>query len=134
MMSQEEAQKKIIALQNTEISAQTQETLNKPLQLENGLEAKDKEFLNMVEDKITKGEIQLFQPSTLLNKPVYENLGEQDQSKADLDAFNILTSIREIHKLWQAGHQETYQLANLVHKIRLTKENLENIGGDIFII
>jgi len=133
-MSQEEAQKKIIALQNTEISAQTQETLNKPLQLENGLEAKDKEFLNMVEDKITKGEIQLFQPSTLLNKPVYENLGEQDQSKADLDAFNILTSIREIHKLWQAGHQETYQLANLVHKIRLTKENLENIGGDIFII
>jgi hypothetical protein len=46
----------------------------------------------------------------------------------------MLSTIREMPKLWTTGHKETYQLSNLVHKIRTTKERLEEIGGDIYII
>lgn len=133
-MSREDAEKKIIEFQSVEISPQAQDALNKPLELEGGLEQKDRDFLTMVEEKITKGEIQLFKPGTLLNTPVYENLDEQAQARAELDAYNMLSTIREMHKLWTTGQKETYQLSNLVHKIRTTKERLEEIGGDIYII
>jgi hypothetical protein len=133
-MSQEDAEKKILEFQSVELSPQAQDKLNKPLSLEGGLEQKDRDFLTMIEDKISKGEIQLFKPGTLLNTPVYENLDEPSQAKAELDAYNMLSTIREMHKLWTAGHQESYQLSNLVHKIRITKERLEEIGGDIYII
>lgn len=133
-MSREDAEKKIVEFQSVEISPKTQDALNKPLELEGGLEQKDRDFLILIEDKISKGEIQLFKPGTLLNTPVYENLDEPSQARAELDAYNMLSTIREMHKLWTTGQKETYQLSNLVHKIRTTKERLEEIGGDIYII
>lgn len=133
-MSRDEAQNKILEKANVEISPETQQTLNKPLAHPKGIDKEDTEFLTMVVAKIEKGEIKLYTPNTLLNKPVYENLSETARAKAELDAFNLLSTLREINKLWQSGQRNSYQIENLVHKIRLTKERLEDIGGDIFII
>ncbi len=125
---------KILEYQNRDISADTQQMLNKPVEHPEDLEPQDKEFLEMLMAKIDKGEIDLYRPSTLLNMPVYEKLTEAARGKADFDALNLLGAIREIRKLWAAGERNTYQIEYLTHRIRLTKERLEEIGGDIYII
>ncbi len=134
MMSQDEARNKILEHANAEISPQTQAVLNKPLGHPGGIKETDKEFLAMLIEKIEKKEIELYRPSSLYNIAVYDKLSEAGKAKAELDAFNMLATIREIYKLWQTGDQGTYQLENLVHKIRVTKERLEEAGGDIYII
>ena len=88
----------------------------------------------MLMAKIDKGEIDLYRPATLINFPVYDKLDEAAKGKADFHAFNLLGTIREIRKLWSTGHRNTYQMENLTHRIRLTKEGLEEHGGDIYII
>jgi hypothetical protein len=133
-MTEERARNKILDKANVEISPQTQEMLNKPLEHPEGINEKDKEFLTMLADKIQKKEIDLFKPDSLINHPVYDGLSEQDRGKADIDAFNMLATIRDIYKLWQSAERDSYQIENMVHRIRLTKENLEQVGGDIFII
>ncbi len=133
-MSQDEAQNAILKKANVEISPQTQETLNKPLEHPQGIDEKDKALLTMLAEKIEKGEIKLYTPNSLFNHAVYDKLSEEDKGRSELDAFNMLSTVREIYKLWQAGQRNTYQLENLVHKMRVTKERLEEIGGDIFII
>lgn len=125
---------KILAYKDQDISADTQQMLNKPMEHPETLDPKDEEFLAMLMDKIEKGEIDLYRPSTLLNMPVYEKLSEAAKGKADFDALNLLGTIRQIRKLWLAGERNTYQIENLTHQIRLTKERLEEIGGDIYII
>lgn len=110
------------------------QNLNQPLPHPHGLSPEDEQFLNMLMEKIDKGEIDLYRPSTLLNMPVYEKLDETAQGKADFDAVNLLATIREIRKLWNLGHRNTYQIEYLTHQIRITKERLESLGGDIFII
>jgi hypothetical protein len=117
-----------------QIDQNTQQTLNQPLKDDEGIDPKDSEFLKMLIDKIDRKEINLLQPSTLLNHAFYDKLDEKSQGKADYDAFNLLASIREINQLWQAGNRDTYQIIYFVHKMRLTKEHLEELGGDIYII
>lgn len=113
---------------------QKQQMLNTPLKNEKAIDEKDQQFLKMLVGKIEKGEIKLFQPSSLLNLPVYEKLDDLAKGKADYEAFQMIGTIREIYKLWQAGHHETFQIENLVHRIRVSKERLEELGGDIYII
>jgi hypothetical protein len=133
-MTDEEAKNKILEHANAEISPQTQEMLNKPLAHPDGIEEKDRDFLAMLADKIQKGEIKLYQPVSLMNHAIYDKLGEEARGKADIDAFNMLATIRDIYRLWQAGERDSYQIENMVHRIRLTKEKLEEAGGDIYII
>ena len=47
--------------------------------------------------------------------------------------MNLLSTIREIKGLYEAGFQDTYQLWYMVEKLRLTKERLE-ADNDLFII
>lgn len=117
-----------------EIAADTQTMLNTPTEHDEPLDPKDVEFLTMLMGKIDSGEINLYRPATLLNYPVYEKLNEQAQGQADVEAFNMLGAIREIRTLWNLGHRNTYQIENLTHRIRVTKERLEDAGGDIYII
>ena len=120
--------------QNIPISEETQRILNEPIKHPQGLNDKDQIFLAQLMEKIDKGDINLYRPSTLLNLSVYEQLNEEAKGKADFDAVNLLNSIREIRKLWLNGQHDTYQIENMVHRIRITKERLEELGGDIFII
>ncbi len=116
------------------ISDETQQMLNNPLANKQGLDPKNQEFLLMLMAKIDKGEINLYRPSSLLNNPVYDALSEENRGKADFDSVNLLTTIREIRKLWDSGGRDTYQIENMTQQLRLIKERLEQAGGDIYII
>ena len=133
-MANDDQTNPILRYENTQISPDMQQSLNQPLKQSEAADPRDTEFLQMLIGKIEKGEIKLFVPSSLINHTVYDNLDEANQGKADYDAFNLLTSIREIFQLWTTGQKDTYQIINLVHKMRLTKERLEELGGDIYII
>lgn len=130
----EEKKKAVTDYMSVELSPQAQEELNKPLKDESGVDPKDAEFLKMLAEKIEKKEINPLVPDSLINHPVYDNLDEKAKGKADLEAFKMLAAIRDIHKLWLAGDRESYQIQYMVKKIRLYKEDLEELGGDIFII
>lgn len=132
-MANDDQTNPILQYENAQIAPEMQQQLNQPLKADQ-VDPKDKEFLKMLVEKIEKGEIKLYVPSSLINHAVYDNLDEANQGKADYDAFNLLSSIREIYQLWTAGNKESYQIINQVHKMRLTKERLEELGGDIYII
>lgn len=113
----------------------TQRSLNTPLQDSTGsLDGKDQEFLNLVISLIDDKKIELYQPSTLINNVIYDKLDDLAKGKVDLESINMLAGIREMKGLYDNGFQDTYQMANLVHRLRLTKERLEETAGDVFII
>lgn len=111
-----------------------QAQLNKPLVDPNGVSKDDKIFLEMVIKLINEGKINLYNPETLVNKQIYTTLTPEIQAKVDLEAFNLLTALRDIKGLYDTGNSETYQMQNLVQRVRLSKERLEEEGGDLFII
>lgn len=130
----DDKKKNITDYMSVELSPQAQEQLNRPLKDDSGVDPKDMEFLKMLVDKIEKKEIDLLVPGSLINHAVYDGLEEEARGKADVEAFKMLSTIRDIYKLWQAGDKESYQIQYMVHKIRLYKEQLEGVGGDIYII
>ncbi|MFA5948049.1 MAG: hypothetical protein WC806_03685 [Candidatus Gracilibacteria bacterium] len=121
-----------LASQDTDPKVQTE--LNKPLANAQGLTAEEETFLNMLINFVNEGKINLYTPSTLLNRAVYDKLASEQQGKTDLEAINMLSAIREIKGLCDAGYRETYQVANLVQSLKYTKERIEYAGGDLFII
>ena len=117
------------------IDEATQRNLNTPLQDSTGkLDGKDQEFLNLIISLIDDNKINLYQPSTLVNSEVYDKLDELAQGKVDLESINMLAAIREIKDLYDNGFKETFQMENVVHKLRISKERIEDAGGDLFII
>ncbi|MBI2638184.1 hypothetical protein HYW83_01200 [Candidatus Peregrinibacteria bacterium] len=121
-------------MEQTQIDPQTQKRLNDPLAKPAGISQEDQSFLDLVVAKVEKGEINLMQPSSLINKKVYDELGPDKQGKVDFDAVNLLTTLRNIYDLWKIYHQPTFQIENLVRQVRLTKERLEEISGDVYVI
>lgn len=113
---------------------QTQQMLNEPLANSEGNSAENEKFLSLLLSLIEEGKIELYRPSSLINTPVYEGLDDENKSKADLESVNMLAKIRDIKGLCDAGYRETFQVENLVHTLRESKERLEEAGGDLFII
>jgi hypothetical protein len=111
----------------------TQQELNTPL-AGSGVVQKNQEFLDLVLKLIKDGKIDLYKPETLINHEVYDKLDEAKQGKVDLEAMNLLSAVREIKGLYDAEYQDTYQMQNLVDRVRNTKERLEEEGGNLFII
>ncbi len=95
---------------------------------------RDRAFLKEIIKKVDDGTIKLFTPSTLLNMPVYDQLSPQRKAKVDYDILILLNKIRAVKKLWDEGAQDSYQIMNLVHSLRLAKESLETHEGDVFVI
>ncbi|MBD3328302.1 hypothetical protein GF340_03280 [Candidatus Peregrinibacteria bacterium] len=126
--------KKIVQMQDEQIPDDEQQKLNKPLEVQEGFDADDEAFLQMIVSKVEAKEIDLYKPSSLLNNAVYGKLNEKAQGKADFDSVNLLSAIREIYNLWKMGEKNSYQIQNQVHRIRMTKERLEEEAGDIYII
>ncbi len=96
--------------------------------------AEDGQLLNLVVSLVNEGKINLYQPSTLVNQEVYNALDSSMKGKVDVESMNLLGAIREIKGLYDAGFGETYQISNLVSRMRATKERLELERGNIFII
>lgn len=116
------------------LSAEAQKLLNTPLVMAQPMSAQDQQFLNMIVDLVNSGKINLYGPSTLINQVVYSKLPSEKQGQVDLEAINLLGAIREIKDLNDHGFGQTFQINNLVERLRMTKERLESKGGDLFII
>lgn len=126
--------KTIFPLPKKQIDPDTQKLLNTPLEKAGGLDSEDQQFLDSVLRKVEKGEIQLFTPSSLLNHKVYDALPPEKKSVVDMQSFSVLAVLREMVNLWNAYKTVTFQLQNLIHKVRLTKEKFEKEIGDVFVI
>jgi len=120
--------------QQNQIDPEIQKMLNQPPVNPQGLSAEDQAFLNLVVDKVDRKEINLLSPSTLINHAVYDKLPQESQGKVDFDAVNLASTLRNIYGLWKATNQATYQIENMVRQVRLTKERLEQISGDVYVI
>jgi hypothetical protein len=116
------------------IDWKTQKELNIPLALQGQADPQTMQFLEMIIKLINEGKIVLHNPDTLINHDVYNKLPIEKQSKVEPEAFNLLTAIRDIKDLYDAGYKDTFQILNDVERLRLTKERLEEFGGDLFII
>lgn len=116
------------------VDEQTQKELNTPLSDPKGVGGEGEKFLKMLINLIDEGKIDLYKPETLLNKKNYSKLSEEEQGKVDIEALNLLSAIREIKGLYDSENKETYQMKNLVERIKNTKERLEVKRGDVFII
>ena len=116
------------------LDPETQKRLNSPLVNPNGLSAQNQTFLNLVVEKVERNEINLMQPSTLINHAVYDALPQDKQGKVDFDAVNLLSTLRNIYGLWKTYGVATYQIENMVHQVRLMKERLEEVSGDVYVV
>lgn len=121
-------------LVNSQINEKTQEMINTPMVDDTGVDEKDQAFIEMVLKMVEEGKINLFTPETLLNRPVYEKLDYKAQGTADVNAISLLADLRQIKKLKEQGFDKSYQIQNLIHHVRVTKERLEKECGDIYII
>lgn len=108
--------------------------LNTPPADPAGLKPEEQEFLNMVMQKVESKQIDLLKPSSLLNQAVYEKLTPEAQAKADFNAMNLLAIIRQIHSVWSINKEPTYMIQNLILDVKYTKEKLEEVSGDVYII
>lgn len=122
------------ATDNLPIDPQVQQMLNQPLPDQSGFSPEDEAFIQAVISKFESGVIQRYVPSSLLNLAVYDSLDAVKQGKVDQNAFNMLTTLRNIYDLWKVDPVPTYQMKNQIHQIRLIKERLEKDLGDVYIV
>lgn len=113
---------------------QVQKDLNTPLEDPSGIGDENDKFLHLVMQLVEDGKIELHTPSTIINTEVYDKLEDKKKGKADYEAMNLLSAVREMKDLFDAGYKNTYQMENLVERVRNTKERIEDKKGDIFII
>ncbi len=121
-------------LMNTGVNDETQKMINTPESDPTGIDDTDTEFIEKVIRRVEDKRIDLHTPATLLNLPVYDELGDEAKSIVDLNGFNLLAEIRQIKKLWDLGDKDSFQIQNLVHRMRLTKQTIEKDHGDCYII
>ncbi len=116
------------------VDEDTQKELNAPIQNPNEFDAEERKFMATVLDLIENKKIELHTPSTLLNRAVYDTLSDEKKGEIDLEAINLLSAIRQIKDLHDAGFGNSYQMQNQVEALKNTKERIEDVGGDVFII
>jgi hypothetical protein len=116
----------------TEIKPDAQARINKPM--EGKMDDADRAFLNDVISKVDSEEVKLHEPQSLLNKDIYEGLPPESEQKVDMLLQTLLFSLRQIKSWHDAGEQENIQMANMIHDVRIKKENLENEVGDVLKI
>lgn len=116
------------------IDHNVQDMINKPQVDPSGMSAENKQFLDHVMELINNKTIDLYRPETLMNHPVYDNLDEKTKGIADTNALLLLGEIRQIKKLYEHSNTDTFQMKNLIERVRLYKERLETQHGDIYII
>ncbi|PKL36695.1 hypothetical protein CVV38_02205 [Candidatus Peregrinibacteria bacterium HGW-Peregrinibacteria-1] len=112
----------------------TQDMLNAPVVDPNGSSLKDKEFLTFLIGLIDSGKVDLYKPESLINKPLYDTFDQKVQGEIDLEAINLLSALRDIEGLYKSGNVDSFQIENLVERVWNTKNRIENVSGDIFII
>ena len=112
----------------------TQNMLNTPAKNPDGVGSDVMQFLKTLIEMIENGKIDLYKPDTLVNSDLYNKLPGEKQGEVDMEATNLLSAIREIKGLYDSGNKESFQIQNLVERLKNTKERLEKEGGNLFVI
>ncbi|MBD3157033.1 hypothetical protein GF369_04375 [Candidatus Peregrinibacteria bacterium] len=131
-----EESKKLVdqRLINEGVDQNVQEMINKPQLDPTGIEATDKQYFEAVIRMIKDGSLELHTPRTLMNKDIYASLDEKSQGIADINAVTLLNDLRQMKKLYDMGETESFQIKNLIQRIRSVKERIEKQCGDVYII
>jgi hypothetical protein len=111
-----------------------EEIINEPKNDPKGITEDDHEFLIKVMEMVDREEINLHQPNTLIKHDVYDELDDEKKGKADLNALNLLATLRQIKSLWDLDKKESFQINNLVHQVHETKKRVEAECGDVYVI
>ena len=122
------------------VDSKTQEMVNLPPVDPAGFSDDVAEFIKKAMQQVANGEINLFNPATLINQTKYAEATELVQGKADMQAVTFCSKLREIQGLMQiSGGDEffispTYQATLLVQELKFRKEQFETQYGDLFVI
>jgi len=111
-----------------------QQMINKPQMDPTGVDATDSEYLEAVIKMINDGKLNLYVPDTLIKSAIYDALDYQSKGLADINAVNLLGDLRQMKKLYNLGDKESFQIQNLIQRIRNTKQRIEDKCGDVYII
>lgn len=120
--------------QDQEINQELQNKMNKPPVDPQGFNPDDEAFLQEIIAKVESETINVYSPSSLYNEELVESLDQETQARIEITAQSLLAHIRNIVSLWEYEKQPTYQIKNLIHQLRVTKERFELEEGDVFII
>jgi hypothetical protein len=111
-----------------------QQMINKPQMDPTGVDATDSQYLEAVIKMINDGALNLYSPDTLMKTAIYDALDYQSKGLADINAVNLLGDLRQMKKLYDLGDKESFQIQNLIQRIRNTKQRIEDRCGDVYII
>ncbi len=122
------------------LAPEQKEILNKPAIDPAGMAPDVQIFLKSTMSKVYSGEINLIYPDSLINKSHYETLSEEGQGEADRKAVIFCNKLRDIKGLMDISGgpilyaEPTYQIQQLVHELKMHKEEFEKKYGDVFVI
>lgn len=121
-------------LHEAEINPELQKNLNEPPKDPEGISAEEELFLEEVVTKVNSGIINLYVASSLYNDEVVEKLDHEGKARVEIAAQGLLATIRDLISLWEYDKSPSYQLKNLIQKLKVTKERFELAEGDVFLI
>ncbi len=126
--------------QVVDIDPETQEMLNEPVVDPEGFTEEEMTFIQTTMQKVYDGTFNLLNPSSLINSAEYDKAEEMVQGKADINAVNFCSKLRQIKDLMDISGGETlfvkpsFQVRNLVQSVKYQKETFEESYGDLFLI
>ncbi len=121
------------ATDNAPVSDESQQVVNTPIEDPTGMDDDDQQLVDMIVSLVDEKKINLYQPSSLLNQDVYEALDDEKKGAVDQKSFNMLTTVRDVYNFNKSEFtNNSYQFQNMVHKLRLQKEETEKSCGDVF--
>jgi len=131
-----EYQRVLSANQGSAIDEKTQQMLNKPANHQGTrLSSEDKAFLDDLIRKVDDGDINLYQPTTIVNQEVYDQLAGGNRAKTDLFVNSTLFVIRQVYDFYKSDYSnESDMMVNMVQELRYKKETLEGEIGDVLKI
>lgn len=120
--------------ENYTIDEKTQKDLNGTLKDDTGFNEGHEEFLKMLMGKMSRGEINPYNPESLYNREIYDKLEESQKERASLTAINLMSTLRQIESLWKIDQNASFQIQNLVETVFQMKSKFEKEYGDVYII
>ncbi len=116
------------------VDENVQQMINKPQMDPTGIDATDAQYLEAVIGMINEGKLDLHNPDTLMKKEIYDSLDDKSKGLADMSGVTLLNDLRQMKKLYDLGDKESFQIQNLIQRIRVAKERIEAQCGDVYII
>ena len=93
-----------------------------------------KDFVKRVSAMIKAGEIDYHVPDSMLNRAVYDALGEADRAQVDLTKLNVADQLRRVSDFYLSKQtpDESPQLKTMIEHLWQMKHRAEEKYGNVF--